>query len=211
MTPGSLPSVRLRQSRGWFLGLLRGLTGRHGCERQRLQRCSERDEEQQAGSARYVRTNIGPVRDPGGGGEARLGKRPMVLGSAEGLGELIVGPGSGEVRMGDGDGVVVRWTVWWVYLGLLGDTGDVVMMGTWQRRGLCTGITWVRVAVLESVWWEYRGCAAVLGSSTVGVLRGRRRYWGVPLTPLTTQGEYRGLPWPGEQPRGTTPAGMYIV
>ena len=34
------------------------------------------------------------------------------------------------------------------------------------------------------------------------------RYWGVPLTPLTTQGECGGIPWPRSQTRGTVPAGM---
>ena len=37
------------------------------------------------------------------------------------------GPESGEVRMGDGDGVVERWTAWWVYWGTRGGTGDGVM------------------------------------------------------------------------------------
>ena len=40
------------------------------------------------------------------------------------------------MRMGDGDGVVVRWTVWWVYRGTRGGTGDGVMgveEGTWRR------------------------------------------------------------------------------
>ena len=117
------------------------------------------------------------------GGRCGWGNAPWSWVQRRGLEERLEGPGCGEVRMGDGDGVVVRWTVWWVYLGLRGDTGDVVMEGTWRHTGLCTAITGVRVAVLGSVWWEYRGCADVLGSSTVGVLRGRLSVPGCPPGP----------------------------
>ena len=109
---------------------------------------------------------------PGGGGRCGWGDAPWSRVQRTGLAELLEGPGSGEGRMGNGDGAGVRWTVWWVYLGLRGGTGDVVMEGTWRRRGLRTGITGVRVAVLGSVWWDYRGCAAVVGSSRMGILRG---------------------------------------
>ena len=37
------------------------------------------------------------------------------------------------------------------------------------------------------------------------------RYWGVPLTPETTQRAYWGIPWPHKQTRGTPPAGMYMA
>ena len=53
-----------------------------------------------------------------------------------GLEGLLEGPEGGEVGMGDGDGVVVRWTIWWVYWGMRGGTGDDVMglvEGTWRR------------------------------------------------------------------------------
>ena len=131
---------------------------------------------------------------PGGGGWCGWGNAPWSRVWRRGLAELLEGPGSGEVRMGDGDGVVVRWTVWWVYLGLRGDTGDVVMEGTRRRSGLCTGITGVRVAVLGSILWEYRGCAAVLGSSTVGILRGRLAVLGCPPDPSNIARGVQGHP-----------------
>ena len=34
-----------------------------------------------------------------------------------GLGKQPEGPGTGEVYIHDCDGVTVRWTVWWAYLG----------------------------------------------------------------------------------------------
>ena len=37
------------------------------------------------------------------------------------------------------------------------------------------------------------------------------RYWGVPLTCETTSREYRGIPWPHTQTRGTMLQGMYIA
>ena len=36
-------------------------------------------------------------------------------------------------------------------------------------------------------------------------------YWGVRLTPGTTQREYWGIPWPLKQNRGIMPAGVYIA
>ena len=54
------------------------------------------------------------------------------------------------------------------------------MKGTWRCRYLCSGITGVCVAILGSVWWEYWGSAAVLGSRTVGVLRGHMAELGDP-------------------------------
>ena len=50
------------------------------------------------------------------------------------LGEQHEGPGRGEVRIGDGDGVMVMWTVWWVYLEWRGDLGGVLLKGTWRCR-----------------------------------------------------------------------------
>ena len=74
--------------------------------------------------------------------------------------------------------------------------------GSSRRR--CTGIVGVYAAVQGTVWWGYAvvlgsvrwGNAAVLGNRTVGEHGDAWRYWGVPLTPLTTQGERRGIPWP---------------
>ena len=100
------------------------------------------------------------------------------------------GPQSSNVGMRDREGVVVRWTIWWVYWGTRGDTGDGVMgvvEGAWRRWELCTGDTGVRMAVLGSVWWEYLGRAAVLGSSMVsmvGVLGGLLAVLGCPPDPL---------------------------
>ena len=77
-----------------------------------------------------------------------------------------------------------------------------------------------------TVYWEQRGYAWQYWGLYWGSIRETRRYWGavqwerygdawrywdVPLTPLTTQGECRGIPWPREQTRGTVPRGMYIV
>ena len=50
------------------------------------------------------------------------------------------------------------------------------------------------MAVLGSVWWEYGGCAAVLGSSTVGVLRGRLAVLGCPPDPSNNSGGVQGHP-----------------
>ena len=61
--------------------------------------------------------------------------------------------------------------VYWRHGGMRGGTG-VRMVGVQGIRG-GTG---------ETVLWGQRGVAW--------------RYWGVPLTPLTTQGERRGIPWP---------------
>ena len=122
------------------------------------------------------------------------GDAPWSWVQRRGLEGLLQGPESGTVRMGDGDGVVVRWTVWWVYWGMHGGTGDIVMEGTWRRRGLCTGDTWVRMAVLGSVWCEYRGCAAVLGSSTVRVSRGHSAVLGCPPDPSINSGGVQGHP-----------------
>ena len=47
-----------------------------------------------------------------------------------GVGEQPDGPGSGEVRIGDCDGVMVGWTVWWAYLGWRGDLGGAVLRDT---------------------------------------------------------------------------------
>ena len=51
-----------------------------------------------------------------------------------GLREGPADPGSGEVCKGDCDGVMVRWTVWWAYLGWRGDLGGAVMRGTRSCR-----------------------------------------------------------------------------
>ena len=85
------------------------------------------------------------------------------------------------------------------------------MKGTWHHRPLCTGIKGVRVAVLGSLWSEYWGSVAVLGSRTLGVLRGRLAVPGVPFTPPRTQGKCTGVPWPRQKTGGTVPAGMHIV
>ena len=68
------------------------------------------------------------------------------------------------------------------------------MKGTWRRRWLCTRITGVHVAVFGSVWWEYRGSAAVLGSRTVGVLRGRLALLGCPPDPFNHSVGVQGHP-----------------
>ena len=67
------------------------------------------------------------------------------------------------------------------------------------------------MAVLGPVWWEYWGRAAVLGSTMVGVSRGRLAVLGCPPDPLTNSERYWGIPWPHEQTRGTVLAGMYIA
>ena len=47
-----------------------------------------------------------------------------------GVREQPAGRGSGEVCMEDCDGVIVRWTVSWVYLGWRGGLGGAIMRGT---------------------------------------------------------------------------------
>ena len=44
------------------------------------------------------------------------------------------GPGSGEVCKEDCDGVMIRWTVWWAYLGWRGGLGGANMRGTRSCR-----------------------------------------------------------------------------
>ena len=51
-----------------------------------------------------------------------------------GLREQPAGPGSGEVCIEDCDGVMVRWTVWWAYLGWRDDLGGAVLRGTRSCR-----------------------------------------------------------------------------
>ena len=55
---------------------------------------------------------------------------PWSWASCTGLGEQAEGSGSGEVRIEDCDGVMVRWTVWWANLGWRGDLGGAVLRGT---------------------------------------------------------------------------------
>ena len=43
-------------------------------------------------------------------------------------------PRRGEVRIRDGDGVMVSWTVWWAYMGWRRNRGGVVLKGTWRCR-----------------------------------------------------------------------------
>ena len=50
------------------------------------------------------------------------------------------------------------------------------------------------MAVLGSVWWEYRGSAAVLGSRTVGALRGHMAVLGCPRDPSNNLGGMQGHP-----------------
>ena len=88
MTPGSLPAARLWQLRGWLLGILQGLTG------------LRRGRATAPPALRYLRYDAPWSWDP-----------------CKELGEQREGPGRGEVRIEDGDGVMVRWTVWWAYLG----------------------------------------------------------------------------------------------
>ena len=52
------------------------------------------------------------------------------------------------------------------------------------------------MAVLESVRWEYRGSAAVMGSRTVGALWGHMAVLGRPPDPFNSSGEMQG-PSPG--------------
>ena len=111
-----------------------------------------------------------------------------------GLGEQPEGPVSGEARIEDSDGVMVGWTVWWAYLGWRGDLGGTVLRGTRGCRCRCTGVTGVCMVVLGSVWWEYRGCAAVLGSRTVGALRSRMAVLGCPPDPSNNSGGMQGHP-----------------
>ena len=47
-----------------------------------------------------------------------------------GLREQPAGPGSREVCVEDCDGVIVRWSVWWAYLGWHGRLGGAIMRGT---------------------------------------------------------------------------------
>ena len=59
-----------------------------------------------------------------------------------------------------------------------------------------------------TVYWRLGGIRGGTGVRRVGVRGGTGepyswgaagmhvRYWGVPLTPLTTQGARRGIPWP---------------
>ena len=67
----------------------------------------------------------------------------------------------------------------------------------WQYRGPYDRSTGEARRYWGAVQWEY--------------YRVTLRYWGVPVTPVTTQQEDRGILWPREQTRGTVPAGMYIV
>ena len=60
------------------------------------------------------------------------------------------------MRMGDGDGVVVRWTVWWVYWGMRGGTGDGVLEAGYMPA-------------LRTVYRGYRGMHGGTGVSMVGV------------------------------------------
>ena len=83
-----------------------------------------------------IEGTLGLSVTPGGGRCGWGGNAPWSWVQRRGLEEVLEGPGSGELRVGHGDRVVVRWTVWWVYLGMRGDTGDVVMKGTCWRRGL---------------------------------------------------------------------------
>ena len=64
-----------------------------------------------------------------------------------------------------------------------------LQMTVYWRHGVC-------VAVLGSVWWEYRGRAAVLGSRTVGVTRSCMAALGCPPDPSNNSGVCRGIPWP---------------
>ena len=113
---------------------------------------------------------------------------------SKGLQEQREGPGRGEVRTEGGEGVLVKWTVWWAYLGRRGDLGGVVLRGTRSCRWRCTGITGVCVAVLGSVLGEYQRSAAVLGSRTVGALRGRMAVLGWPPGPSNNSGRMQGHP-----------------
>ena len=64
------------------------------------------------------------------GGRCGWGDAPWSWFQRNGLEGLLEVPECGEVRIGGGDGVLVRWTVWWVYWRIRGGTGDVVMEGT---------------------------------------------------------------------------------
>ena len=93
-----------------------------------------------------------------------------------GLEGLLEGPERGEVRMG---------TAWWYggpYGGCIGECVAVRDMLSWRVRGGAED------CVLGSVCWEYRGCAAVAGSSTVGVSRGRLAVLGCPPDPSNNSG-----------------------
>ena len=80
------------------------------------------------------------------------------------------------------DGDVVRWTVWRASWRRRDSLGGALTGGTRSSRWRCTGVLGVYAAVLGSVQWGSSGDAW--------------RYWGVPLTPLTTQGARGGIPWP---------------
>ena len=47
-----------------------------------------------------------------------------------------------------------------------------------------------------TVYWRLGGIRGGTGVRTGGSCRDAWQYWGVPLTPLTTQGARRGIPWP---------------
>ena len=101
-------------------------------------------------------------------GGKRGGTGIRTVGVRGGTGEPYSGGAAGKFQM----------TVYWHRGGIRGGTGDR-MVGY--------------AAVLGSVRW---GNAAVLGNRTVGEHGDAWRYWGVPLTPVTTQGERGGIPWP---------------
>ena len=78
-------------------------------------------------------------------------------------------------------------------------------MAVWEV--LSGGVSGVESDGVVASWGYGRRYWGLYGGSTGdtrrywgAVLWGQRgvawRYWGVPLTPLTTQGEHRGIPWP---------------
>ena len=68
-------------------------------------------------------------------------------------------------RVEDCDGVIVRWTVWWAYLGWRGGLGGAIMRGT----------VWYGV----TVYWRHGGMRGGTGVRMVGV-RGIRGGTGEP-------------------------------
>ena len=80
-----------------------------------------------------------------------------------------------------------------------------VLRMTWRSRRSCLeGYAELQVTVYwahggmrgstGSVWWEYRGSAAVLGSRTVGAPRSRMAVLGCPPDPSNNSGGMQGHP-----------------
>ena len=97
--------------------------------------------------------------------------------------------------------VAAYWSLWGKRggigirtVGVRGGTGEPYSGGAAGKFQMT--VYWHRGGVRGGTGDRMVGVRGGSGVRTVGEHGDAWRYWGVPLTPLTTQGERGGIPWP---------------